>query len=194
MEKRKRSSGVLHVFAAFFLILTTSEYSKSLYYQNLTSVLPFYAASVIFIVYGFFRKQFDRQAKFNHWIRLLQFLSFSLLGLLMSSRVSVVTIVFLFLWSAVTLILMFIERKVFHDTELEIKNEGISVPAYFTHHLIPWHVISDFKLRPDFVTIFRNNQTYVQLELLKKIDYGEIRNINDFCRERILENAHADKK
>jgi hypothetical protein len=187
IERRKRSTGLLHIIAGFFLVINAITYFKHLKYSDFIFVLPFFIVAVASLVYGFFRKRIDPAAHYNHWIRMLQFLSFAILAITFTSFASGASYFGLFLWAIVTLFLMFTERKVFHDTVMQIKDDGIHIPGYFTSYVIPWSIIMDFILRADYVTISRTNLKYVQLELLEKIDALEITAINDFSRQKILQ-------
>ncbi len=187
IEKRKRSTGLLHVIAGFFLLSNGSSYFKHLNYTDLIFVLPFFIVGVASLVYGLFRKRIDPGAHYNHWVRTLQFLSFAILAIIFTNFASGVTYFGLILWAIVTMFLMFTERKVFHDTVMQIKDDGIHIPGYFTSDVIPWHIVADFILRPDYVTITRTNLKYVQLELLEKIEADEITAINYFSHEKIVQ-------
>lgn len=187
IEKRKRSTGILHVIAGLYLITVAGDYYKHLNYQDFFNVLPIYIVSAISLVYGFFRKRIDTTGHYNHWVRMLQFLTFAVLAIILSSFARAVSYFGLILWSIVTLFLMFTERKVFQDTVMHIKDDGIHIPGYFTNYIIPWSIIMDFVLRADYVTISRTNHKYVQLELIETIDTSELTAINNFSRQKILQ-------
>jgi hypothetical protein len=191
IERRKRSTGLLHVIAGFFLISNASTYFKHLNYFDFIFVSPFFIVGAASFVYGFFRRRLDPAAIYNHWLRMLQFLTFAILAVSFMSFASGVVYFGLFLWAVVTLFLMFTERKVFHDTVMQIKEDGIHVPGYFTSHVIPWHIVADFILRTDYVTISRTNLKYVQLELLGNIEADEVAAINDFSRQKILQYSSS---
>ena len=167
IERRKRSTGLLHIVAGFFLIANAAGYYKQIDYSSLSLVAPVFFVAFASLIYGFFRKRLDPAAKYNHWIRMIQFLTFALLAITMIQTTSNLKLFTLVLWAIMILFLMFTERKIFHDTDLQIKAEGVYVPGYFKSHLMPWHIISAFVLRNDYLTITRTSQKYVQLELLK---------------------------
>ena len=76
----------------------------------------------------------------------------------------------LFAWAVGCLLLMFTERKVFHDAEMVFNQEGIFIPGYFTNRRLFWNNITEVVMRPDFVTIFQSNERYLQYEVLKKLN------------------------
>lgn len=121
-------------------------------------------------------------------MRLLQTAGFLTKGILLLDTVGTLTVVSLFIWSAVTLMLFFSEKKVFKPTELGLSKEGISVPGFYTEHLIPWSLVNDLVVRPDYVTITRENLSYVQLELLADMDRKDLNRINEFAREQLAAN------
>ncbi len=187
IEKRKRSTGILHVIAGLYLITIAGDFYKHLNYQDFFKVLPVYLVSAISIAYGFLRKRIDNVAHYNPWVRMLQFVTFTILAIVFTNFARGVSYFGLILWSIVTLFLIFTERKVFHDMVMQIKDDGIHIPGYFTRHIIPWSIVMDFILRADYVTISRTNHKYVQLELLDNIDTSELTAINDFSRQKILQ-------
>ena len=188
IEKRKRSTGVLHILAGLFLLTATGTLVKYEAFSGYTQVVLLYAAAAASLIYGFFRKRIDPVAKLNHWVRLAQFVAFAVIGISLLNKAGTVSVVSYFLWAVVVVFLMFTERKVFHDTDILIKKEGIYIPGYFTNHQLPWHIISEFIIRQDFVTITRKNKSYVQLELLQKIEQREIDAINEFAAHQITQH------
>lgn len=189
IERRKRSTGLLHIVAGFFLVLSTGSYYSNSSGVNLSLMVPVYLVAALSLGYGAFRKKIDPAARYNHWIRVLQFLTFSYLSISFSQLISNLQVASLILWAVVILFLMFTERKMFEDTDLQIKEEGVFVPGYFRSHVIPWQVMEAFVLRPDFLTITRKDQKYVQLELLKGLTATEIQAINNFCQIQISGDA-----
>jgi hypothetical protein len=186
IENRKRGAGVLHVLAGLFFAiklneLLTGESSNIL----LSSVII--VVAIISIGYGLFRRKLDPNSKYNSFIRLLQFFGFILLGIFLININSAHSIAY-FAWAAVTLILFFAERKVFNNTNLKIAEAGIHVPGFFSTHVIPWNVVERFVLRPDYLTIFRTNQKFVQLEITQQVDNREIEKINEFSKNQIEKN------
>jgi hypothetical protein len=189
IERRKRSTGLLHIVAGFFLIANGGTYFRQMNFENLELVLPFYLVAVASLFYGFFRKRFDPLAHFNHWARLLQFLAFSALAIIFLGFSKAPQIIGLLLWSVITLFLMFTERKVFHDAYLQVKADGIHVPGYLKNNIVPWALIESFVVRPDFVTILRRDQKYVQLEILHDLGKQDIEHINQFSKQHIEQFA-----
>lgn len=187
MERRKRSTGLLHVVAGFFLIANAGTYNQEHNYEQLAAVVPVYAIALLSLVYGFMRKRLDPQARYNHWLRLLQFLVFAILGVLLTNTGKSLTAASLFLWAGITLLLLFTERKVFHDTALLLKEDGIHVPGYFRDHVLPWTIIEELVLRQDYVTILRKDKKYVQLELLSPLSGPETDQINRYSKEQIAQ-------
>ncbi|MDQ3682909.1 MAG: hypothetical protein M3352_07535, partial [Bacteroidota bacterium] len=59
IERRKRSTGLLHAIAGLFLVSNASTYFKHLNYSDFIFVLPFFIVWVASLVYGFFRLRID---------------------------------------------------------------------------------------------------------------------------------------
>jgi hypothetical protein len=186
LERRKKSVGLLHLLAGFFILLNASTSHKSLLSVSIFSFLLMMTVAVISLLYGLFRKKWESLARFNFLLRLLQFLTFFVLGIYSVKWGNPLTTFSLFLWAFAALFLVVAERKVFQPSAIELKEDGIHIPGYFTNHVLPWHQIQHFILRPDFVTITRTNTKYVQLELSAAEHSGE-EIINGFARQKIKE-------
>ena len=188
IERRKRTTGILHVIAGLFLVINAGSYVRHLESNQILLAVPVYVAALIAIGYGFFRKRIDPKANYNHWVRVFEFMSFTGLGIALYNHINWISVAGLFLWSVVILLLMFTERKVFHDTDLVIREDGIHVPGYFSNHILPWHLVDDFVLREDYLSIFRTNKKFVQLELLEDIDKQKAADIILYCKKQIEAN------
>ena len=185
IERRKQSTGLLHLAAGFFLLVKTIDLFKYQQYKNLLAVLPFLLAAVAFLVYGFIKKKVDPAAKYNHWIRTLEFLAFALLGILMINKGKPLDYFILFAWAIICLFLMFTERKMFHDAKMSFKKDGIFIPGYFYNKLIFWNNIKEIVARQDFVTIFYPNNKFLQYEVVSHINEEDLVEINRFCAGQI---------
>lgn len=184
IEQRKKSTGMLHLAAAFLLIMEGSFYVRFTFFKELV-MLPLFLVAAISLVYGLFRKNFDPVAKKNHWVRMLQFLAFVVLSILMMNIGKEIRAVSLAFFAAIVLVLLFSERKIFHNTDMLIQGDGIFVPGYFTAHHLPWPTIEEVVIRQDYITIFRKNQKYLQFELLKNIPLTELREMTIFCKQQV---------
>lgn len=187
IERRKKSTGLFHVVAGLFLLANIAEYYKQLNYQNFFSVLPMYLVAVASLLYGLFRNKMDPKVKFNHWMRMLQFLIFSLLGILMLKTKMDFRNISLFLWAVICILLLFTERKIFHDAFLNLGKNNITIPGYFSNKVLPWSVIENIIVRQDYVTIYIPRNRYIQYEVLSELSEAEIKNINLFCQQHIEE-------
>ena len=185
IERRKKSTGLFHIIAGLFLLANAAEYYKQSDYQNFLTVLPIFFVAAISLVYGLFRNKFDPKAQFNHWVRMLQFLVFSVLGILMLEFTMGFRNVSLFLWAVICILLLFTERKIFHDAFLLFGKNSITIPGYFSNKVIPWSVIENIIVRPDYVTLYYPQNRYLQYEILTEINEVEIKNINHFCQQQI---------
>lgn len=186
IEKRKRATAPLHLIAGFFLLGIAAFLSSNVRLTFL-SLLPVYFVATGSIGYGVLRKKADPLGKFNHWVRTFQFLTFAMLAIHTVHLFSNVKVASLILWGIVILFLMFTERRVFHDTDIIVKTEGIYVPGYFTGHLIPWYNIRDLVMRNDFITVTKSNNKFLQLEVLKNFSDVELDQINEYSRQKITD-------
>ena len=185
IERRKRSTGLFHIVAGLFLVANTAEYYKDSGFKNFVSALPIFIVGAGSLVYGLFRKKLDPNANFNHWVRVSQFLMFSILAVLMLQSKIEFRNISLLLWAAICIMLLFTERKIFHDAFLLFGKSSITIPGYFSNKVIPWSVIENIVVRQDFVTIYYPNNRYMQYEMLAEVTDTEIKQINHFCQQQI---------
>ncbi len=185
IERRKRSTGLLHILAGLFLMVNAIAYFEQLGYKRLLPVLPFFLVAMLSLIYGLFRNKIDPAAQYNHWVRMLQFLMFSLLGIFMLKSKMEFKNLSLFIWAVICIPLLFTERKIFHDAALTFNQNNIMIPGYFSNKVVPWSSISNVIIRADFVTIHYPDNKYVQYEVLDNVPLKEIEKINQFCQEKI---------
>src|SRR5438309_10714773 len=133
IERRKRTTGILHITAGFYLLLKTVDYFGLQHYAHFLSVLPFFIASLISLLYGFLKKFRDPQARLNRWVRLMQVCAFTVLAIEFSVFGKTLSAVVLLAWAIGCLLLMFTERKVFHEAEMLFSRDGIFIPGYFNN-------------------------------------------------------------
>lgn len=155
-------------------------------YQNFLSVLPMYIVAVASLVYGVFRNKIDCRAKYNHWLRMLQFLVFSVLAILMMQTKMDFRNSILLLWAAICIMLLFTERKVFHDAFLNFGENTVTIPGYFSNKVLPWQAIKNLVVRQDYVTIYLPQNRYIQHEVLALLDEKEIKELNNFCQQHLI--------
>lgn len=185
IERRKKSTGLFHIVAGLFLLVNAAGYFKESQYENFLTLLPVFLVGTGSVIYGLFRNRIDPKANFNHLVRAAQFLMFFILGvLLLKSKVEFQNLILL-LWAVICIMLLFTERKIFHDAFLFFNNNSITIPGYFSNKVIPWTVIENIVVRQDFVTIYYPNNRFIQYETLSEINDSEIKKINLFCQQQI---------
>ncbi|HVK97321.1 MAG TPA: hypothetical protein VM368_05855 [Flavisolibacter sp.] len=188
IENRKKSVGVLHIVVGFYLLIKSGEISSNATNgsYNLIALLILLLA-IVSLIYGFSRKRLDPYGKYNMWLRLLQIITLLYFGIsvLRSGTGSSLYNVIFFIWSALFTMMLFLERRIFLDTEIKFTNEGIIVPGLYKDHEISWNVLEDVIVRHDFITIFNKNKKYLQYQVLQDLSALEIAKMNAFCREKI---------
>ena len=184
MEKRKRSAALMHIVVGLFLIFKTADYIT--YTKNdFTTVLPFLAIALLSILYGLFRRRVDPEGNYNQWIRFAELMAFVVLGALLISTERTIDYIGCFVMAAIAFMLWFSERRIYKDHELLITEEGVVIPGDFKLHTVPWNVLSDVVIRHDFITIFHNDEKYLQYQVLQTLSELEVAKMNGFCREKI---------
>jgi hypothetical protein len=188
LEKRRRNTPLLHLSAAFFLFAKALDYVHFFWFQNILTAIPFFAVAVVSVVYGIRMKKWDPSGQYNHWLRLLQAGLFLLLGFLFFGKPGIIDELISFFWAGVCIYLYVIEKRVFKDLYLQIDKEGIQFPGNYSNQLLVWKSIKDVVARPDFVTIFKDNDQFLQMELSQHEEAGKLESINSFCRQQIKQN------
>jgi hypothetical protein len=185
MERRRRSTGLVHVIIGFFLLIKCLDLYRYLGEKGNIAVILFAGVAAASLAYGFFRKRLDITAKHNAGLRLLQTFAFLSFGILMYRLGKTIDYAGLFLWAFLTLILFFSEKKVFQDTVITFSTEGINIPGSYKQHLIEWDVLESITIRNDFITLFHRGKKYLQYQVLQDLSELEIVKMNAFCKEQI---------
>lgn len=185
LERRRRSTGLIHVIIGFFLLIKSLDLYKYLGEKSVTPIILFTIVAIASLVYGFFRKRIDRTAKHNSGLRLLQTMAFLSFGFLMLRLDKTIDYIGLFIWSFLTFLLFLSEKKVFQETLLSITGEGIKVPGTYKDHLVQWAVLENVTVRHDFITLFHKGKKYLQYQVMQDLSELEVVKMNAFCREQI---------
>jgi hypothetical protein len=191
IESRKRSSGLLHIVIGLFLIAKGSQYFQLIHYGNFWTIAPMLLIASFSLFYGFFRKKVDLSAHYNYWLRLVQVIAFTVLGVLLAGVGRPVDYVGAFIFAFLCIILMFSERRIFQDTVLTIDESGIKVPGYYREHLVRWNELTEVVVREDFITLFHVRQKYLQFQVMQDLSTLEVAKMNAFCKEQIERVAIA---
>ncbi|HYK55871.1 MAG TPA: hypothetical protein VEV15_05290, partial [Flavisolibacter sp.] len=127
VESKRRSAGLLHVVVGFFLIAKGADYYRFLNYESFLPTLPFFAVAAISLFYGFFRRRVDIFAKYNFWLRLLQAISFTVLGFAIMNLGRTIDYIGVFIFAFLCLLLLFSERSVFKETTIFFDEKGVTI-------------------------------------------------------------------
>jgi hypothetical protein len=191
IEKRKRSVGLLHMVIGFFLIVKMAAFYRINNYQSIGSALPFLLIGGFSVFYGAFRKNIDLPGRFNSWLRILQAIAFSVLGLLLIHKGSPIDLAGIFVFVILSLLLFFSERRIFAETILFLKEEGVSIPGDYRQHLVTWDNLKEVVVREDFITIFHRKQKYLQFQVHQDLSTLEVAKMNAFFKEKIEQVAQV---
>ncbi len=185
IEKRRRSAGLLHVVMGLFLIAKAADYFKYLEYKNFLPVLPILLIASFSLIYGLFRKKLDPAAQYNYWLRILQTVCFTVLGVLLINSEKPIDYIAAFIFAFISVFLFFSERRIFNETTIFLNDKGIKIPSYYKEHLVTWEELTDVKVREDFITIFHAKEKYLQYQVMQDLSTLEVAKLNAFCREQI---------
>ena len=183
IEKRRRSAGLLHVVIGFFLIVKGADYYKYTAYKNFLSVAPVLLVASLALFYGFFRKKLDQGARFNSRLRILELVTFLVLGIALISAGRTLDYLVVFVFALLCLLLFFSERTVFEESYLVMDEKGVTVPGSYRSSLVPWTDLAEVIVREDFITLFHVKKKYLQFQVMQDLSTLEIAKMNAFCRE-----------
>ena len=185
LEKRRRSTGLIHVIMGFFLLIKSLDLYKYLDEKSVTPILPFVAVAFVSLVYGFFRRRLDLPAKHNPGLRLLQVVAFASFAVLMFRIGRTIDVIGLSIWSLLALVLFFTEKRVFQESLITFTEEGIRIPGSYKEHLVDWKVLESVTIRHDFITLFHQGKKYLQYQVMQDLSELEVVKMNAFCKEQI---------
>src|SRR5438309_7915395 len=191
IESRKRSAGLLHVVIGLFLITKGSQYYQLTQYYNFWVIAPFLLIASFSLFYGFFRKKIDLSAQYNYWLRLIQAVSFTVLGILLTQAGRSIDYMSAFIFAFLCIVLMFSERRIFQETIINIDGNGIKIPGYYKEHLVRWSELTQVVVREDFITLFHIKQKYLQFQVMQDLSTLEVAKITAYCKEQIEHVAIA---
>ncbi|GAA4754924.1 hypothetical protein [Flavisolibacter ginsenosidimutans] len=185
MDRRRRTTGLMHLIVGFFLLLKSFDFYNYLVEKNTLKFLPFLIVGGLSLFYGAFRNRIDARAKYNTALRVLQFVGFVFFGIIMMQLGKRFDYTVLFIWALVTFLLIFSEKKIFAETALNLTEEGIRIPGSYKEHLVEWEVLEDVTVRHDFITLFHRDKKYLQYQVMQDLSELEVVKMNAFCREKI---------
>ncbi len=185
VESKRRSAGLLHIVVGFFLIAKGADYYRFLNYESLLPALPFFGVAGLSLFYGFFRRRVDIFAKYNFWLRLLQVVSFTVLGFAIMNLGRTIDYIGVFIFAFLCLLLLFSERRVFKETTIFFDETGVTIPGSYKDFLVKWEDLSEVVVREDFLTLFHVKKKYLQYQVMQDLSTLEVAKLNAFCREQI---------
>ena len=185
IENRRRNAGLFHVVIGFFMIINIATYYRYTAYHSFLPLIPLLLMASISLFYGLFRRKLDWNAKYNFWLRLLQAISFLILGIAMSMVGRSLDYIGIFIFALLSIMLLFSEKRVFHETLIRIHENGIVIPGIYKDHLVEWMELSNVVVRQDFITLFHKKQKYLQYQVKEDLSTLEVAKLNAFCKERI---------
>ena len=191
IESRRRSAGLLHIVIGFFLIIKTVKYIEYLGYKNILPAIPFLLIGAFSLFYGFFRRKIDFTYHYNYWLRLLQLITFTALGTVMIRIAEPIDYIGVFVFAVLSIMLMFSERKIFHETSILMNETGVIIPGYYRDHMVKWEDLTDVTVREDFITLFHIKQKYLQYQVIQDLSTIEVAKMNEYCKSRIDLKKHV---
>lgn len=185
LKRRRRSIGLLHLLAGFFLLANAQNVLRVLDLKSYWPLLPLFAVALASLFYGGFRRKLDPAARFNTPLRLLQLPTFLTLALVLAANGQTGKSVGLFLWVLISGMLALTERVALQPQQLSIHTQGIAYPSGYTFKNIPWSAVADITVRPDLLTIHYPDNRFLQLEPQQPLADAQVTQMQEFCRRQM---------
>lgn len=185
MDRRRRTTNLVHAIVGFMLVLKSFDLFHYLETRSILPTLPFLLVGAVSLFYAFFRSRIDATAKHNSAIRLLQTITFFSFGFLMFRIGRSIDYISLFVWGFLTLLLFFSERRVFKETLISFSEKGIQIPGSYRDYLVEWPTLESVVARHDFITLFHRGKKYLQYQVMQDLSELELVKLNAFCKEQI---------
>jgi hypothetical protein len=185
IESRRRSAGLLHIVSGFYLLAKSMDYLRLLQFEQVLPVVPPLIVVVLSLGYGFFRRRVDPLARHNGSLRLLQLVAFTFLSIAFMNGGKTIDYAGTLLFTLLTLLLLFSERRIFQETTIYFSSEGVKIPGIYRDHLIPWTSLTDVVVREDFLTLFHVQKKYLQFQVRQDLSTLEVAKMNAYCREQL---------
>ena len=184
MEKRKRSAALMHILLGSFLLVKCTDYIR-ITQNNFSHIFPFLAIALLSVSYGLFRKRMDFDGRYNQFIRLTEFAAYAVMGFMLHNVREDFHYISCLVMAVIALLLLFSEKSIYKDHELLIGEEGVVIPGDYKMYTVPWNVLSHVVIRHDFITIFHNDEKYLQYQVLQTLSELEVAKMNGFCKDKI---------
>jgi hypothetical protein len=187
LEKRRRMTGTLHVVAGFYLLAASAAWIVQRNFQGVPGMLPFGLIALAAIVYGIRRRKVDPAARYNSVLRGLEAMGLGLLALSQSG----IAAYGLFAWAGLSVLLLFSEKVLFQPSTIELNEEGIGLPGSPKPPVLPWEELENIIVHADYVTLFRNDNKYVQLEVTSSLEPRQLEDADAFGKAQIRKHSKA---
>jgi hypothetical protein len=153
--------------------------------------LPVLLTALASVLYGLLKKFIDPAARFHRTLRFLQLVLFAALGGYYMANGSSLDAVFLFLWAAGWFFLVLSERHLFGPVLVQFTDGGVLIPGALGRRQLSWSDLADVAVRPDYITIFKNDNHFLQFEVAQAAGNEALEELALFCKQRLRWPAPA---
>jgi hypothetical protein len=193
-ERRTLNAALVHIAAGCYLLVKGIALLQLQEYQLVWYHLPVFVIALASVGYGLLKKFIDPAARFHMPLRLLQLALFTTLGVYYGANGSAFDAVFLFLWAGGWIFLILAERKIVRPVVVCFTEEGVQIPGVLANQQLSWSTLADVVVRPDYITLFRNDNRFLQFEVAQEKAKEELEELASFCNKKLQRPAHATVK
>jgi hypothetical protein len=193
-ERRKKTLGPLHFFSGCIFVFYAATLLRGLHATHFLywgTVILTGCWIGVFALAGkrIFpdNKSFGRANRNMRWLEAVLFLLLSLV--IFSHNGAYFQGAILLCWSLAFAFMAWTERALFEPIAVRIETRGIGIPRPGGLRWITWNQVRGVALRPDFFTVLRQENRYMQFEVTQLLLDEEITEINEFCSSMLKQNT-----
>ena len=193
-ERRTLNAALVHIAAGCYLLVKGIALLQLQKYDLAWYHLPVFIIALASVGYGLLKKFTDPAAQFHKPLRFMQLGVFAALGVYYLTNGSAFDAVFLFLWAGGWIFLILAERRIAGPVLVCFTEEGVQVPGVLANRQLSWRHLADVVVRPDYITIFKNDNRFLQFEVAENRAKEELEELALFCNQQLRRPAHAAVK
>lgn len=188
LQKRKRSAGLLHLMAGFFLLFKSVDFFR--YAEALLPVVLPLIGSGTSIIYGLRGKKIDPRLKYSPYLRLMQVFLFLALGIFFLRLDRNTDVYMCVAFAAIAGLLFIAERNITRPSAIEFSETGLQIPGIGRMHHIAWTELENVVIREDFITLFHVRQKFLQFAVAEILESQKLADVQLFCETHLATNRH----
>lgn len=184
IAKRYMQSRAMHVMAAIFLFF------YGMYYllqgdESWMMILAIVPPSLLIIILVIFKRRLFEDANNNKVFRILECGFLVMATLFYWDEHKIIISIIYGLVSAVTLILFWMENRLFHDQYIGILDNMIEVELPFFTKKYTWKEVEQVTIKNHYLSLQLKGNKFLQLRIEDDLDEEQRTHFFEYCQQRI---------